>query len=136
MMYASEKVFIMQFIAWLIKMGVDEIPYDKVNFENGAENMQTYFHDNRAQLGEYSHELAMLFLKNSLEGSYSEFRKAIEYQNGSLMSFDNPHYVHAKINLDKDGAEYILNQKNKYISEEHIRRFSEAFCKGAGIPIN
>jgi hypothetical protein len=132
-MYASEKVFIMQFIAWLKKLGVNEIPYDKVNFENGAENMQTYFHDNRAQLGEYSHELAMLFLKNSLEGSYYEFRKAIEYQNGSLMSFDNPHYVHAKINLDKDGAEFILNQENKYISGEHIRRFSEAFIKGAGI---
>ena len=135
MMYASEKVFIMQFIAWLIKMGVDEIPYDKVNFENGAENMQTYFHDNRAQLGEYSHELAMLFLKNSLEGSYSEFRKAIEYQNGSLMSFDNPHYVHAKIILDEEGAKYILSQKNTYISKEQILQFSREFCIGAGIPI-
>lgn len=136
MMYASEKVFIMQFIAWLKKLGVSEIPNDTINFENGAKCMQAYFQENREQLGEYSHELAMLFLKNSLDGSYSELKKAIEYQNGSLMTFDNPYYVHAKINLEKNGAEYILNQKNNYISEKHVRRLSEEFCKGAGIPIN
>jgi hypothetical protein len=134
-MYTSEKVFIMQFIAWLKKLGVSEIPYDNASFEKGADSMQTYFQENRDQLGKYSNELAMLFLFCSLEGTYSEFKKAIECQNGSLMSFDNPHYLHAKIILDKEGAEYILSQNKTYISEKHIRQFSEAFCTGAEIQI-
>ena len=135
-MYASEKVFIRQFIACLKKSGIEEIPYDNTIFEKGAENMQEYFQKNRDKLGEYSNELAMLFLKNPLEGKYSEFKKAIGHQNGSLMSFDNPHYVHAKIILDEEGAKYILSQKNNYISEEHIREFCKAFCTGAEIHIS
>jgi len=135
MMYASEKVFVMQFIASLIELGINEIPYNNINFEKGTENMQVYFHKNRTQLGKYSNELAMLFLKNPLEGTYSEFKEAIGRQNGSLMSFDNPHYVHAKIILDEEGAKYILSQKNTYISKEQILQFSREFCIGAGIPI-
>jgi hypothetical protein len=135
-MYISEKVFVMQFIAWLRKMGVREIPFDNAYFEKGADSMQAYFKKNRDQLGKYSNELAMLFLRNPLEGKYSEFKKAIGRQNGRLMSFDNPNYVHATIILDKEGVDYILRKDNIYISEKHIQQFCIAFCNGADIHIS
>jgi len=124
----------MKFIACLQKMGVGDIPYDNVRFNNGAENMQGYFRENRSQLGLHSNELAMLFMKNPLNGKFSELKEGIERQNGGLMAFDNPHYVHAKIKLDESGADYILNQENIDIPKKLLFQFSKAFCEGAEIP--
>ena len=133
-MYSTEKVFIMKFIACLQKMGVENIPYDNANFYKGAENMQDYFLKNRNQLGARSNELAMLFLKNPLSGKFAEFKEGIEQQNGGLMTFDNPNYVKATIELDESGADYILGQDNIDIPKEMLFQFSKAFCKGAEIP--
>ena len=132
-MYSSERVFIMKFIAGLKKLGVEEIPYDDIDFYNGAENMQQYFYNHRSILGSHANELAMLFLKKPLGGTFFEFKESIARQNGALMSFENPYYVRATIKLDEDGADFILNQRNLDISNEQILRFSAAFCDGAGI---
>jgi hypothetical protein len=137
-MYTSEKVFIMKFIACLKTMGINEIPYDTEEFNNGAEAMRVCFQRNRANLGKYSNELAMLFLKNPQGGVFSELRRGIQRQNGGLVSFDNPYYVRAEIKLEQEGADYILKQKNIDIANEHLYEFSKAFCDGAGIriPVN
>ena len=132
-MYSSEKAFIMKFLASLKKLGVSEIPYDNEAFYKGVESMRQYFQRHRENLGRHSNELAMLFLKNPVGGVFSELREGIARQNGGLMSFDNPHYVHATIKLDEDGADYILHQDNLDVSNGHIFEFSKAFCIGAGI---
>ncbi len=133
-MYSSEKVFIMKFLAGLRKLGVTEIPYDNSEFYNGTESMQQYFYEHRNSFGDYANELAMLFLRNPLGGLFLEFKEGIARQNGKLMSFENPYYVKAIIKLDKDGADFILNQVDLNIQEEQIIGFSTAFCEGAGIP--
>jgi len=133
-MYSSEKMFIMKFIACLKKIGVEDFPYDDDDrFDKGAECMLGYFQDNRERLGKYTNELAMLFLKNPLNGKFFEFREGIEHQNGGLLAFDNPHYKKATIKLDKPGVKYILDQNNLDISSEHLFEFSKAFCKGATV---
>lgn len=133
-MYSSEKIFIMKFLAGLKKLGVSEIPYDNVEFYSGAENMQQYFHAHRDILGNHVNELAMLFLKKPMGGTFFEFRESIARQNGILMSFENPYYVSGTIKLDEDGADFILSQDNLDVSNEQILGFSAAFCDGAGIP--
>jgi hypothetical protein len=135
-MYSIEKVFIMKFIACLKVLGVSNIPYDNAEFNKGAEEMQSCFQKNRANLGKYSNELAMLFLRNPQGGVFSELRRGIQRQNGGLMTFDNPHYVHAEIKLKKEGADYILNQNNIDIARKYLFQLSKAFCDGAGIPVN
>jgi hypothetical protein len=133
-MYPIEKLFIIKFIACLKAGGVDEIPHDKEKFNKGAEAMLSYFNKNKTDLGKYSDELSMLFLKNPQGGVFSELRGGIERQNGGLMSFDNPLYVHAEIKLKKEGADYILNQNDIDIEKKHLFGFSEAFCVAAEIP--
>ena len=132
-MYLIEKTFIMKFIACLKKMGVTEIPYDNTEFYSGAESMREYFQLNRDAFGRYSNELAMLFLKNPKGGAFTEFKEGIARQNGGLMSFDNPHYVCAKIKLDEQGAAYILNQSSPDIPNDQIYKFTRVFCTGAGV---
>lgn len=132
-MYSSEKIFVMKFLAGLRKLGVTQIPYDNDEFYSGAEQMKQYFHAHRDALGCYANELAMLFLKKPLGGIYSEFRESIARQNGVLMSFENPYYVHAMIKLSEDGADFILQQNNLDMLENQILAFSRAFCDGAGI---
>ncbi len=132
-MYSSEKIFIMKFLAGLKKLGITEIPYDNDDFYRGAESMQQYFHLNRNVLGSHANELSMLFLKKPMGGTFFEFREGIARQNGSLMSFENPHYISATIKLDEIGANFILDQDNLDISREQILGFSKAFCEGAEI---
>ena len=133
-MYTSEKIFIMKFRAGLKKLGITEIPYDNMEFYNGAESMQQYFQQHRKAMGSHANELSMLFLKNPMGGIFSEFREGIARQNGGLMTFENPHYVSATIKLDREGVDYILNQEdNLDVSNEQILELSKAFCYGAGL---
>jgi hypothetical protein len=123
----------MKFIACLKILGVNDIPYDNEEFYKGAEEMQVCFQKNRANLGKYSDELAMLFLKNPLGGVFSEFRRGIQSQNGGLLTFDNPHYVHAEIKLKEEDAGDILSQNNIGITKEYLFQLSKAFCVGAKV---
>ncbi|GHT90174.1 hypothetical protein FACS1894137_19560 [Spirochaetia bacterium] len=132
-MYPSEKIFIVMFLASLKKMGVSKIPYDNEAFYKGVERMFDYFNKNKEQLGKYQNEIAMLFLRNSFGGVFSEFKGGMDRQNGDLMSFDNPHYVSAEIELDASGADYILKQNSHEMSETVIRGFCTAFCEGAKV---
>lgn len=126
-------MFIMRFLAGLKKLGVDKIPYDTIEFNNGAEYMSNFFAQNKDKLGAASNELSMLFLKNSISGSYNELREGIARQNGDLMSFVNPHYIEASIRMSDKGAEKILHLKDSDIPSDRIMDFSRAFCDGAGI---
>ena len=135
-MYTSEKVFIMKFLAGLKKLGVDEIPYDNTDFYDGVEKMQEYFQRKRNTLGCHTNELSMLFLKHPIGGAFFELREGIARQNGRLMTFENPYYIHATIKLDDIGADFILNQDSLDISNEQILDFSRAFCNGAGLSYN
>lgn len=121
------------FLASLKKMGVSKIPYDNEAFYKGIGNMLQYFQKNRTQLGKYKNEIAMLFLQNSFGGVFSEFKSGIDHQNGDLMSFDNPNYLNAEIQLDEEGADYILKQNNIDMPETSIREFCIAFCDGAKV---
>lgn len=133
--YNSEELFIDKFIACLRKLNITSIPFDNEDFYNGIENMQQYFFTNRDNLGEYKDELAMLFIKKPLEGIYAEFRNAMSKQNGWYIAFENPGYIVASINIDENGASYILEQNDLNIKNEYFFDFAKAFCKGAEVPI-
>jgi hypothetical protein len=131
--YPSEKNFIMVFLAFLKKMRVSRIPYDDEKFHKGAESMQRYFQNNRTDLGKYQDEIAMLFLKDSFGGKFTEFKDGVGRQNGNLMSFENPFYLQAEIKLDEAGVAYILEKNNTDIPSDKIAGLCKAFCEGAEI---
>lgn len=125
-MYPSEKAFIMSFIASLAKKGENAIVLNDPNYNIGLENMHQYFQENRDNMGKYANELAMLFLKNS-DGEYRQFNNAIENLNAGMLSFDNPFYISAHIQIDNNGADEILEENQEYISLEYIDGLATAF---------
>lgn len=133
MFYHSEEIFIDKFIACLRKLEVTTIPFDNAPFHEGIENMQKLFHRNRAQMGAVANEIAMLFIRNPYEGSFTRFRDAISEQNGMYISFENPDYEKAIIKITNEDAEIILHDENLQISNESLMAYTHEFCQGAGI---
>ncbi len=125
-MYTREKLFIMSFVAFLYKKGIKTLYFNNNFYLQGIENMQQYFQENRETIGEFSNDIAMLFLKNS-NGEYAQFNSAIENLNAGLLTFDNPYYICAHIKEDTD-AEMILTENNDDMPSNIIEGFVNAFC--------
>lgn len=132
-MYKSEKVFIKNLIACLIKMGVKQIPFGNDDFNEGILCMQQLYIDNYDELGKYGKELGKLFLKRPLGREFAEFEGVITSFNGSLLAFENPSYIKADIKVDEDGADYVLNRNELGIDQRILYEFTSSFCKGARI---
>ena len=132
-MYQSERTFINKFLAALYKNGIRKIPYDTPQFYAGVERMEANFNQIKPNLGKYKHEIGMLFIRNPIGGIFDEFRKGISNQNGLLMTFENPDFVFATINIDEKDIEYILNRGDIDISNDVMISFAESFREGAGL---
>jgi hypothetical protein len=124
--YPSEKAFIMSFVACLSKKGTKTFSLTSKDYYNGIENMQLYFHENRRNLGTFADEFAMLFLKNS-NGEYRQFNIAIESLNAGMLSFDNPYYIAAHVEIDEEEAEKVMETYSNYIPIQYIDGFVDAF---------
>ncbi len=135
MFYISEENFIDRFIATLKVLNVPSIPFDNSEFYSGIEAMKTYFLENIDCFGDFSNEIAMLFIKNPFEGVFSRFRDVISEQNGWYISFENPEYVNGIIKITLDDAHNIIESNDLEISQEHLNSIANAFCIGAGILI-
>jgi hypothetical protein len=124
--YPSEKAFIMSFVACLSKKGKKTISLASREYYKGIENMQLYFFENRRNIGSFADEIAMLFLKNS-NGEYRQFNIAIESLNAGMLSFDNPYYISAHVEIDDNEAEQVLEVNSKYIPIKYVNGFVDAF---------
>ncbi len=133
MFYISEENFVDRFIATLKVRDVLSIPFDNAEFYSGIEAMKNYFVENAEAFGDFSDEIAMLFIKNPFEGVFSRFRDAISEQNGWYISFENPEYINGIIKITTNDARNIIESNDLKIDQEHLDSITSAFCVGAGI---
>ena len=135
MLYNSEIAFVNEFIANLKIRGLNKIPFDNRAFFDGVDKMASYFQEHRSALKDdavnIADELSMLFLKNPLENTYQRFSNALSAENGSYLSFVNPEYVVAILDLSKEDAEYTVRKNRSGIPPEFVRHCADEFCVGA-----
>ncbi|MBQ3165605.1 MAG: hypothetical protein II992_13335 [Lachnospiraceae bacterium] len=135
MLYNSEEAFIDKFIACLKLKNITTIPFDNDSFYAGAERMSQCFQTNKENFGEDASEISLLFIRNSLEGTFTRFRDAISEQNGWYISFENPEYVKGILKISENDAMRILSEEDISIEKQWMEELATAFCEGANLQI-
>lgn len=130
-MYANEILFVDKFLSKLKLLEVDCIPYRTDAYRAGVRSMKNYYEAHVEELHENLSDISLLFLN----GGQKDFADAIMAVNGGRISLQNPRLERATIQMSEIRAQLALNDNILDIPDTFVTQITQAFCEGAGVPL-
>ncbi len=133
MLTNKELQFTESFLATLKLYDFNEFPIGTEQFENGLKKLASGIL-NEAKIDKvFKYKIDSLFSRSPVSGSYTQFISALNYLNGRSLSFENPHFVKAKIKITENEAKKILEKNSDKDLRDLIESSARLFAEGASL---
>ena len=134
MLTRAELDFAEIFVAALSYNHVSDIPFGENRFQEGMARVSNFIDENAEQFKE-GEKIKLLFIRKPITGTYERMLEALQYLNGSSISFAlrNPSYETTIIKVPFLKAEKLLEDSNSDYPKELMLNVAEIFCNAAGV---